>query len=430
MTMVCVWLLALAALYLGTVGSAFASLMRLSLRLVAERTGASTRLGTYLDDPIQLFLPVRGALGIVHILLTLCLLKLVGFDTPDRLIVVILATLGIVLVFEHALPFLIVRQDPERVLEILLPSFDLAARALSPVLWPMRAIIGRRADRPSPEPGEVSDADQQEATAAYFEAGEQEGLIAGDERKLLQSIVDLGDTLVREVMTPRPDIVAISDGATLAQLQDFFREQEYSRIPVYSGALDNVVGFVFIKDLMRLPPSQDASTPITQLHPSLIRPAHVVPETKRVSDLLREFQRQQRQIAIVVDEYGGTAGLVTLEDLLEEIVGEIRDEYDVETEAVVAEPSGSYLVAGKADVHTVAERLGLEIEPEGFETFGGYILSSLGRVPAAGEQFDVDGLHIEVIDAERRRVHRLRVRRAPGPAAGAEAGPAGEGHSA
>jgi CBS domain containing-hemolysin-like protein len=115
-----------------------------------------------------------------------------------------------------------------------------------------------------------------------------------------------------------------------------------------------------------------------------------------------------------VDEYGGTAGLVTLEDLLEEIVGEIRDEYDVETESVVDEPGGTYLVTGKASVHIVAERLGLEIEPEGFETFGGFILARIGRVPAMGEQFDVEGLHIEVLDAERRRVHRLRVRRLSG----------------
>jgi CBS domain containing-hemolysin-like protein len=136
-----------------------------------------------------------------------------------------------------------------------------------------------------------------------------------------------------------------------------------------------------------------------------------VPETKKVSDLLREFQHRQLQIAIVVDEYGGTAGLVTLEDLLEEIVGEIRDEYDVETEAVVDEPGGSYLVTGKADVHTVAEHLGLEIEPEGFETFAGYVLSRIGRVPATGERFEVDGLDVEVLDAERRRVHRLRVKR-------------------
>jgi len=426
MIMLCAAMLVLAALYLGTVGAAFTLLMRLSLRLVAERTGQSSRFGVYLDDPVQLFLPVRAALGGVHVLLTLCVIRLVGFDTPDRIAVVVLAAFAIVLVFEHALPFIIVRSDPVRVLEVLLPSFDLAAMAMNPFLAPLRGLVARRLDKPSVATGDVSEAEQQEATAAYFEAGEQEGLIEGDDRRLLQSIVDFGDTLVREAMTPRPDIVAIRASVTLSELQAFFREQEYSRIPVYTDALDNIVGFVFIKDLMRLPAGQGGDTLIADLHPSLVRPAEFVPETKKVSDLLREFQRKQLQIAIVVDEYGGTAGLVTLEDLLEEIVGEIRDEYDVETEAVVDEPGGSYLVTGKAGVHIVAERLGLEIEPEGFETFGGFVLARIGRVPATGEQFEVEGLHIEVLDAERRRVHRLRVRRLSGAGVSGGAGQAAE----
>jgi len=200
-------------------------------------------------------------------------------------------------------------------------------------------------------------------------------------------------------------------------LRAFFREQEYSRIPVYADSLDNIAGFVFIKDLMRLPADEPADRPVA----TLVRPAYVVPETKRVSELLREFQRQQWQIAIVVDEYGGTAGLVTLEDLLEEIVGEIRDEYDVETEAVVDEGRGRFLVSGKAAIDTVSERLGVLIEREGFETFGGYLLARLGRVPSTGEVLNVDDLVVEVLDAERRRVHRLRVwRLADAPGAGRE----------
>src|SRR5262249_21386276 len=157
----------------------------------------------------------------------------------------------------------------------------------------------------------------------------QEGIIQGEERRLLQSIVDFGDTLVREVMTPRPDIVAIREDATVGDLRALFREQEYSRFPVYKDSLDNIAGVVFIKDLVLLDASDDGR-PIS----GLIRHAVVVPETKRVPDLLEQFQRNQTQCAIVVDEYGGTAGLVTIEDLLEEIVGEIRDEYDEETEPI------------------------------------------------------------------------------------------------
>jgi putative hemolysin len=424
MIVLCIVTLLGMTFYLGTIGAAFALLMRLSLRLVAERSGGSSRLGVYLDDPVLFFLPLRAASGLVHILLTLCLLLRFGIDTPTHVAAALCSVFGAILVVEYALPFLVVRRDPEVVLDVLLPSFDLLARVFGLVLTPIWLLSGRRGDRTrTTAAGEApTDEEQQEATTAYLDAGQQEGLIEGDERRLLQSIVDFSDTLVREVMTPRPDIVAIKAGATLAELRAFFREQEYSRIPVYADSLDNVVGFVFIKDLMRLPPDRPVDSPVSDL----IRPAHVVPETKKVSDLLREFQHRQLQIAIVVDEYGGTAGLVTLEDLLEEIVGEIRDEYDVEVEPVVEEPDGTRLVTGKADVQVVAERLGLTIEPQGFETFGGYVLARLGRVPTTGESFDIDGLHVEVLDAERRRVHRLRVRLISQPAGG-EPGTPGNG---
>jgi CBS domain containing-hemolysin-like protein len=205
-------------------------------------------------------------------------------------------------------------------------------------------------------------------------------------------------------MTPRPDIVAVPENATIGDLRALFREQEYSRFPVYKQSLDNIAGFVFIKDLVALGAADD-SRPIT----AIIRAAVVVPETKRVPELLKQFQRQQTQCAIVVDEYGGTAGLVTIEDLLEEIVGEIRDEYDVESETVIDEGQGRFVFSGKVDVDEIARRLNVHIEREGFETVGGYLLSHLGRVPVVGERFDIDGLAVEVLDAERRRVNKVRI---------------------
>jgi len=397
--------LAAAATYFGSVAAAFAMLMRLSLRLLAERGSRSSRLGAYLDDPVQLFLPVRAMLGAVHVAVAVLLASVFGLDNAAALLWIGIAAAAFILVFEHLLPYILVRRNPEAVLDALLPSFDAGARLVRPVFGLFRALLSGRHDRLVPADPEATDEEQQEATAAYLDAGEQEGIIERDERQLLQSIVDFSDTLVHEVMTPRPDIVAIRSDATLAELRAFFREQEYSRIPVYTDSLDNIVGFVFIKDLMRLPADEPAGRPVA----TLVRPAYVIPETKRVSDLLREFQRQQWQIAIVVDEYGGTAGLVTLEDLLEEIVGEIRDEYDVETEAVVDEGRGRFLVSGKAGIETVSERLGVPIEREGFETFGGYLLARLGRVPSTAEVLNVDDLVVEVLDAERRRVHRLRV---------------------
>ena len=178
-------------------------------------------------------------------------------------------------------------------------------------------------------------------------------------------------------------------------------------MPVYQENLDNILGIVFLKDLIQLT-NEPGTHPIT----GLIRPATVVPETKRVPELLKEFQRKQVQLAIVVDEYGGTAGLVTLEDLLEEIVGEIRDEYDVETEPVVEEGDGSWVFSAKVNIDEVRERLGVDLEPQGSDTVGGFVLARVGRVPVVGETFERDGLHIEIMEAERRRIHKVRLRRA------------------
>jgi CBS domain containing-hemolysin-like protein len=397
-----------AAVYVGTIETAFSTLMRLSLRLMAERGGRDDRLGYYFDDPIRLFVPARLILGIIFSLATMSIAILTGRTGSWSSIGMLMVFVAIfILICEHVIPMFIVRRDPERVLELLLPPFDVAARFVQPLTRALVGLIvdGRRdrhvvtavATNPAAE-------DEREPAGAADAAPSEQQRMEGDERRLLQSIVDFGDTLVREVMTPRPDIVAIEDSATIGQLRALFREQEYSRIPVYRENLDNIVGVVFIKDLIRLTTDSDDGGSLQ----TLLRPATFVPETKRVSDLLKEVQ-----LAIVVDEYGGTAGLATLEDLLEEIVGEIRDEYDVEAEPVVEEGPGTFIFSGKVNFDEVRQRLHVEIEPEGFETVGGYVLTRVGRVPAAGETFELDGLMVEVVEAERRRIHRVRIRRAP-----------------
>jgi CBS domain containing-hemolysin-like protein len=407
-------LLAVAAVYVGIIETAFSALMRLSLRLMAERGGREDRLGYYFDDPIRLFLPARLMLGIIFSLATMLIAILTGRTGSLKSIGMLMLFVAVfILICEHVLPMLIARRDPERVLEVLLPPFDVAARFLQPLSAALIGlIVDARRDRQQPVVGNGDPDEQREAAQAAHGPDDDERQNERDERRLLQSIVDFGETLVREVMTPRPDIVAIPADATLDQLRALFREQEYSRIPVYKENLDNILGIVFVKDLIRTD-GQESTSSLQQL----IRPATVVPETKRVPELLKEFQRKQVQLAIVVDEYGGTAGLVTIEDLLEEIVGEIRDEYDVEAEPVVDEGHGSFLFSGKVSFDEVRERLDVEIEPEGFETVGGYVLTRVGRVPAVGESFEVDGLVVEVVEAERRRIHRVRVRRAVTPAA-------------
>jgi CBS domain containing-hemolysin-like protein len=298
---------------------------------------------------------------------------------------------------------------------VVLPSFSPIARALGPMTrWIARTVKSTTRSGPPVTPDEAAE-EANEAAKAYIDTAEQEGLIEGEERRLLQSIVDFGDALVREVMTPRPDIVAVREDATVGDVRALFREQEYSRFPAYKESLDNIAGFVFVKDLVTLNSADDA-----RQIAGLLRPAVFVPETKRVPELLKQFQRQQTQCAIVVDEYGGTAGLVTIEDLLEEIVGEIRDEYDVESEPIVDEGNGEFVVSGKVNIDEVAERLSIQIEREGFETLGGYLLSHLGRVPTVGERFDLDGLHVEILDAERRRINKVRICRRETPGARAD----------
>jgi magnesium and cobalt exporter, CNNM family len=403
-------LLAVAAVYVGTIETAFSTLMRLSLRLMVERGGRDDRLGFYFDDPIRLFLPARLILGLIFSLATMSIAILTSRTGSLRSIGMLMVLVAVfILICEHVVPMFIVRRDPERVLEVLLPPFDVAARFVAPLTNALvRLIVDARRDRHAAQAGNPVVEEPRDAPDTAPDTPEDQRLMEGDERRLLQSIVEFSDTLVREVMTPRPDIVAITENARIADLRALFREQEYSRIPVYKENLDNILGVIFVKDLIRLADDWKDSDSILPL----LRPATFVPETKRVSDLLKEFQRKQVQLAMVVDEYGGTAGLATLEDLLEEIVGEIRDEYDVETEPVVEVGQGTYVFSGKANFAEVRDRLHVEIEPEGFETVGGYVLTRVGRVPSVGETFELDGLVVEVVEAERRRIHRVKIRRA------------------
>ena len=421
MTPLLLFLLGCALTYIGTVTAAFNALMRLSLRIHAERTDRDDVLARYLEDPRRLFIPARLLMSSLTVIAAALLARVTGVD-PAGFPVLVLSIIVIVLSCEHLLPLLIVRRDPERVLDVLLPSFDAIARVLMPLTYGMlrmgtssrkRNLSGVRVNGNGRGPDPPEPVEEAPVVAA---PPETEAVQEGQARELLRNLADFRETMVREVMTPRPDIIAISGEATIDQLYALFREQQYSRVPVYKDTLDNVQGFVFIKDLIQRGPAA-TSGPITPL----VRPAHFVPETNRVPDLLKDFQRRRVQIAIVVDEYGGTAGLVTVEDLLEEIVGEIRDEYDVEVERIVDEGHGRFLFSGSVHVEEMANLMKVEVEGDGFETVGGYLLARLGRVPAVGEHLEVDGLDVEIVDTQRRRITRVRMsRREPVPASNTE----------
>ncbi len=397
------FLIGCVSVFLGTVQTAFSALMRLSLRLMAERGGRSDVLGGYLDDPLQLFIPARILLGACFVGAGALIARLIEVRSAASLASFIASLVVFVVVCEHLVPMIVTRRDPEQVLDVLLPVFRSLVRPVHPVTAALLNLGHQRRDQPGT--GSPSDHEVDEQSTP-LDPGE-EGVISEEEgRELLQSVVDFTETVVREVMTPRLDIIAIRADASLQDLRTMFREEQYSRVPVYRDNLDNIVGVLFVKDLVALPTG--AEPPMT----TLMRTPYFVPESKRVSELLKDMQRRQAQMAVVVDEYGGTAGLVTVEDLLEEIVGEIRDEYDVEAETVTVEPDGAIVFSGKVNVDEVRDRLGVSIEREGFETVGGFLLARLGHMPYVGETFEVDSLFVEVLEVERRRITKVRARRA------------------
>jgi len=393
-----------AMLGFAVVETAFGLLMRLPQRIEAERASGNEGLKAYLDDPLRFFIPARIIRGLLLIAAMVLLAQLFGPGITSALMLLawgILLYLGV----GHALPPFFVRGSPERALDLLLPLFSACANILAPLTTAILAWLGPPAGRDLDEPYSADRAEA-ESTAQIEEVPPRE-----DESRLLRSVVDFGDTLVREVMTPRPDIVAIPADATIDDLRQLVREQEYSRLPVFTENLDNIAGLVVVKDLIQLPESAATVTMVSQI----MRPASFVPETKRVLDLLREFQQKRFQLAIVVDEYGGTAGLVTVEDVVEELVGEIRDEYDSEAEPIVQESDQTFVFSGKVAIDELSERLGLDIRDGDFETVGGYVLARVGRVPAPTERFAFDGLEIEILEAERRRIHKVRIHRVETP---------------
>jgi len=243
-----------------------------------------------------------------------------------------------------------------------------------------------------------------EAVDALIEAGQEEGILEASDRDLIQSVVEFGDKTVREVMTPRPEIVAVPVTTTVEELTELLKKYPYSRIPVYEGDIDHIKGIVYAKDLLQVPDTEAHTKTVRDL----MKPeVYFVPETKLGSDLLREMQRDNVRMAIVIDEYGGVAGLVTIEDLVEEIVGEIRDEH--ETAEVVKESDTSYIFNGNTDLDLLEKLLGVRPDEKEATTVAGLVSELAGHIPKAGEVFEENGLRFEVLESTERRVDRVRV---------------------
>ena len=249
-----------------------------------------------------------------------------------------------------------------------------------------------------------------EMLRAIADEAADEDVIEHEERTLIHSIIDFGDTVVREVMVPRPDMVAVESYARISDVIDIVIPAGYSRIPVYSQGIDDIVGIVYVKDLMQAEREGNGDGQVS----SVMRGAHFTPESKRVSELMREMQTGKFHMAVVVDEFGGTAGLVTLEDLIEELVGEITDEYDIEETPTEALDDGTLIVNARMPVDEVNELLEEHEQrdlPEGddWDTVGGLLYSLLGHVPSEGEAADVDGHRLTAERVQGRRISRVRI---------------------
>ena len=258
--------------------------------------------------------------------------------------------------------------------------------------------LGRRL---SHRPQATSEEELQE----LIDASEQQGIIDEGEGDMLQSILELDETILREIMVPRTDMVCVDAEAPFGDILKAILSSGHSRIPVYKNNIDNIIGLVYAKDLLRF-----WGRPIDTISlAEIMRPPFLVPESKQVSVLLKEFQAACVHIAIVIDEYGGTSGLVTIEDLIEEIVGEIQDEYDHKEEWLVKQSDGSLLVDGRLNIEEFEEYFDIEVAREKFDTLGGYIVEQFGRVPMVGEQIKIGGFDIVIEQGDQRAIRQLRI---------------------
>ncbi|SJZ48161.1 CBS domain-containing protein [Trichlorobacter thiogenes] len=249
-----------------------------------------------------------------------------------------------------------------------------------------------------------------------IEAGEEEGIVDEQEREMISAILELDNTVVREIMVPRTSMAAISVEASVRETIDAIIACGHSRIPVYDGTLDNIIGLLYAKDLLKSWGMEDSGIHLRDL----VRQPFFTPETKTLELLLQEFKKKKVHLAIVVDEYGGTSGLVTIEDLLEQIVGDIQDEYDMEEELYTCNPDGSLTTDARLPIEELEEQFQLEIERDKFDTVGGLVVHLADGIPVAGTVITGEGLAIEILDADPRKVKRVRIVRltdTPEPAA-------------
>src|SRR5229473_5171145 len=349
------------------------------------------------------------SMAILTQLVTAAIAMIVGFtvfrDRAWSVYEVLEATLSLVLIiiiFNRLLPFVFFSRTRGR----WLADWALPLRVLIYLVLPVTLVLGfcQSVAALTREHADAQPETSSEAVDALIEAGQEEGIIQEGDRDLIQSVVEFSGKTVREAMKPRPQMFAVPSDTTVERFIEMLRAKHYSRVPVYEGSIHNIKGIVYAQDVLQVPDSEAHTRTLETL---MRRDVYFVPESKLGSDLLREMQKNNIRMAIVVDEYGGVAGLVTIEDLIEEIVGEIRDEH--EQPEIVREGERAYVVSGGMDVDRLDELFG--VKPEGKEsaTIAGLVSELAGRIPRRGEIVEEDGLRFEILESTDRRVQRVRI---------------------
>jgi putative hemolysin len=422
--------LLLALTFLASVDMAFGQLSDVGLRrLAAEAEEHPTaRYTPFLKEILEnrsrfsftLSAAIQILLVVFSVLITYIYISLQWFSA-NSLALFISLTSGLVLagIFRQFIPRVIALRNPEgkllRLLPVLRPFYRLLAFAAEP--WHRSFDRLRQQEEQEELTDEEEDEDNDDDIQALIEVGEAEGIIEEEERELIHSVFEFGDKLVGEVMTPRTAIVALRNTATAREACDVMLETKHSRLPVFRDQIDNVEGMIYVRDLLHCWTRNQADSPIAPF----IRPVYFIPETKPLARLLEEMQKAHAYLAMVIDEYGGIAGLVTVEDILEEIVGEIEDE-DIsgeEPEEIVSSGEGVYEVLGGTEIGKIERLFDMEIEADDFTTIAGLAIAQKGSVPRAGERLSFRGLDVEVLEADEKRIGRLKLRRARGGGAAA-----------
>ncbi|HJR07988.1 MAG TPA: hemolysin family protein [Pyrinomonadaceae bacterium] len=430
----CLLLVALA--FVALIDMAFGELSDVGLRRLIGETDTDARpdaAASFLAEILENRSRFRFTLTVAILILVVAISVLVASvtsqlidrqpDATSHAAFLLIATLaGVVLngVARQLIPRLVASRNPEATLVKLLPVLRPVYRPLSFIAFAWHKSFDRpRRNEHVTELGDEEDEDDNgDDLQALIDVGEEEGILEEEEGELIHSIIEFGDTRVSEVMTPRTEIVALAETATVREARDCVVESKYSRLPVYRDQIDNIEGIIYVRDLLQCWAEGSENGSIQ----SLIRPTLFVPATKPVAELLEEMQKEHAQLAMVIDEYGGVAGLVTVEDILEEIVGEIEDEDTAREEVVeiIEASDGYYDVLGSTEVGKIERLFDFEIEDDDFTTIAGLVISELGYVPRAGERLTFRGLDIEVLEADERRIARLRLRRAEAKAAETE----------